>query len=156
MSKNQKNSSNDMFDFQELGQQYQDSAQKIRLEKYEKDIIELKSQIETLVEQLNEKNQEISNLKDVLKGTIPSYIPIVNAEVSDEEEIALKQLERLKEAAKIRHLSLEEVRIYDLLVKNKRLAQGNSTNIVDTVKLPKEKSKLIQIASKKIDEPTEE
>lgn len=86
-----------------------------------------------------------------------SYSPLVGqvevAPVTDEEIIALKQLERLKKLALERELTLDEVKRMDLLVKNKRLAQGNATNINDNKKdLPKDvtPAQLIQIASRKI------
>lgn len=125
------------------------------IDKFEQDNIRLSQELQDLKKQLKEKDSKIEHLELMLKSIAnPTYMPIL-PEVTDEEMIALKQLERLKEAAQIRPLSLEEVRIYDLLVKNKRLAQGSATDIMDTVKLPQDKKELIKIASKKIKETEE-
>lgn len=113
----------------------------------------IKSEVLKLKEQLEQKDKEIAHLKQLLM----SYSPLVGqadvAPVTDEEIIALKQLERLKKTALERELTLDEVKRMDLLVKNKRLAQGNATNINDNKKdLPKDvtPAQLIQIASRKI------
>jgi hypothetical protein len=147
MSKKQKDTSNsDIATIHDLAEKF---VQTTVVEKFEQDNISLSQEIINLKQQLSEKIKHINHLEDILKHTVSSYSPIAN-EVTDEEMIALKQLERLKEAAQIRPLSLEEVRIYDLLVKNKRLAQGKETGIIDTVKLPQDKKELIKIAAKKI------
>lgn len=149
MSKKQhQNVTSNTLNIQDIETQYQDSALKVQVEGYQKKNIKLFERIQKLEDSLKLKEEEIKHLKDLLDSSVPSYTP--NFVVNDEEVIAIKQLELLKQASQIRPLSLEEVRIYDLLVKNKRLAQGDSTNIVDTVKLPKDKAKLIEIASKKI------
>lgn len=145
-SKQTNDSSN--LDITDIDSQYQDSTLKIQVEGYQKKNLELFDQIQRLEERLEKKEAEIKHLKELLDASVPEFRPAF--QVNDEEVIAIKQLELLKQASQIRPLSLEEVRIYDLLVKNKRLSQGDSTNIVDTVKLPKEKSKLIEIASRKL------
>jgi hypothetical protein len=147
MSKKQKDTSKtDIATIHELAEKF---VQTTVVEKFEQDNVSLAQEIINLKQQLSEKTKHIQHLEDILKHTVSSYSPVFN-EVTDEEMIALKQLERLKEAAQIRPLSLEEVRIYDLLVKNKRLAQGKETGIIDTVKLPQDKKELIKIAAKKI------
>jgi hypothetical protein len=147
MSKKQKDTSKtEVATIHELAEKF---VQTTVVEKFEQDNISLSQELINLKQQLSEKTKHIQHLEDILKHTVSSYSPIIN-EVTDEEMIALKQLERLKEAAQIRPLSLEEVRIYDLLVKNKRLAQGKETGIIDTVKLPQDKKELIKIAAKKI------
>jgi hypothetical protein len=123
------------------------------IDKFEQDNVSLSQQILELKKQLHEKEEKIKHLEDLLKFQVNSFSPVM--EVTDEEMIALKQLERLKEAAQIRPLSLEEVRIYDLLVKNKRLAQGNATDVIDTIKLPHNKQDLLKLASKKIKDEQE-
>lgn len=111
------------------------------------------SQVLALKEQLKKAHEEIAHLKQLLM----SYSPLVGqpevAPVTDEEIITLKQLERLKQQALIRELTLDEVKRMDLLVKNKRLAQGAATQINDNKKdLPRDVSpaQLIEIATKKI------
>lgn len=136
------------LDIQDIQSQYQDSSLKIQVEGYQKRNVELFQQILDLEKSLKAKDDEIKHLKDLLDASVSTYSP--SFVVDDAEVIAIKQLELLKQSSQMRPLSLEEVRIYDLLVKNKRLAQGDSTNIVDTVKLPKDKAKLIEIASRKL------
>lgn len=71
-------------------------------------------------------------------------------EVSVEREIADIQLERLRMVSRDRLLTLEEVKIYDLLTKNLLLSKGKATDIVGSAKrlpLTQESSdKLIEIA----------
>lgn len=91
-----------------------------------KDISVLNKEIETLRNQLKEKDMEIAALKR--SGPKPSDLTVQRIEVSSEQVIAETQLKLLEEKALSGHpLSLEEIRIYDLLVKNKRLAMGEST-----------------------------
>jgi hypothetical protein len=151
--------SNTIVAIEQMADQYQDSAVKIQLEKYERDNLILIEQLRDLKQALEERDSRIAHLESMLQAKSPevaSYQPILNNPISDEEIIALRQLEFLKQASQMRPLSLEETKIYDLLVKNKRLSQGDSTGIIDTVKLPKEKAKLLEIASKKINEPQEQ
>lgn len=156
MSKKSKNTSNNqspdsVATIHELADKF---VQTTVVSKFEQDNIRLSEQIQELKNLLQDRDDKIKHLESLLTG-IPSYGVII-PDVTDEEMIALKQLERLKEAAQIRPLSLEEVRIYDLLVKNKRLAQGSATDIMDTVKLPQDRKELIKIASKKIKDVNEE
>lgn len=85
--------------------------------------------ISKLLKDLSDKHQKIQNLEDMLKR---APLPVVQkpqkiAEMTVEGEIADIQLERLREASRHRPLTLEETRMYDLLVKNKRLAAEQST-----------------------------
>ena len=87
--------------------------------------------IEKLLKDINKKNEEISHLKELLSKSVPvvqSPTPKNENKISPEEEIADLQLAKLNQIAKTRSLTLEETRMYDLLVKNKRLAQGKSTD----------------------------
>lgn len=91
--------------------------------------------IDKLLKDISKKNEEIQELQRLLSASVPAIQPEekkVKLEITSEEEIAVFQLERLRQAAKIRSLTLEETRMYDLLVKNKRLATGEST-----INLPK-------------------
>lgn len=147
MSKKSKDSSDNISNITDLAEKFQRSTV---IDKFEKDNIQLQQQVLDLKKDLQEKDNKIKHLEQIIQAlNIPTYSPVL-PEITDEEMIALKQLERLKEAAQIRPLSLEEVRIYDLLVKNKRLAQGSATDIMDTVKLPQDRKELIKIAAKKI------
>lgn len=152
-SKDTSNSEDNIVTIHDISEKF---VQATVIDKFEQDNIRLSEQIQELKKQLKEKDNKIEHLEMMLKSISNStYMPIL-PEVTDEEMIALKQLERLKDAAQIRPLSLEEVRIYDLLVKNKRLAQGSATDIMDTVKLPQDKKELIKIASKKIKDDSQE
>lgn len=102
-------------------------------------IIDLRCEIEQLKQQLNALIIQHS-----------SFTPSPIYPLSDEEEIALMQLERLKGIARERQLTLDETRQFDLLVKNKRLAQGSSTLIEGSIKSVNTLSEqsLIQMANK--------
>ena len=112
--------------------------------------IGLSQTIDKLLKQLEEKSNEIRHLQDMLVTTVPIIGDVTPIYVSDEEVIAEYQLKALKSAAMMRDLTLDEVKRFDLLVKNKRLAQGNATAIEVQKGLPKNLSKdeLIQIAAK--------
>lgn len=86
--------------------------------------------IEKLLKDIQKKNEEIAHLKDLLSKSVPILqLPVEKQppKVSPEEEIAEIQLAKLNQIAKTRSLTLEETRMYDLLVKNKRLTQEKST-----------------------------
>lgn len=122
----------------------------LRLEKLN---VGLSQTVDNLLNTIESKDTEIAHLKQLLMGStdvIGEAMPIL---MSDEEVIALKQLDRLKQISMQRDLTLDETKRFDLLVKNKRLAQGNATTI-DQTKLPKNISNddLLKLASKKIKE----
>lgn len=110
---------------------------------------------DNLIKQLEYKEEEISHLKSLLSGMTPVIGEVQVLPISDEELIADIQLRKLRDNAKIRELTLDETRKFDLLVKNKRLAQGQATNIdKNEDKLPKSlgSKQLLQIASKKTED----
>jgi predicted nucleic acid-binding Zn-ribbon protein len=86
--------------------------------------------IKKLMKDLSDAHQKIQHLEDMLKR---APLPVIQKPktivqpVTVEAEIADMQLDRLREAARQRTLTLEETRMYDLLVKNKRLSQDEST-----------------------------
>ena len=87
--------------------------------------------IEKLLKDIKNKNEEIASLKSLLSKSVPILAPPVDhskPEITPEEQIADLQLARLNDAAQKRVLTLEETRMYDLLVKNKRLAQEKSNS----------------------------
>src|SRR6185503_8740226 len=96
-------------DIQDIQNQYQDSTLKIQVEGYQKRNVELFQSIQDLEDSLKAKEEEIKHLKDLLDASVSTYTP--SFIVNDEEVIAIKQLELLKQASQIRPLSLEEVRI---------------------------------------------
>lgn len=111
--------------------------------------------IEILMKQLEDKTNQITHLQEMLAKAVPVIGEAKPLVLTDEEIIAEFQLKALKAAAMTRDLTLDEVKRYDLLVKNKRLAQGNATTIDgSTKKLPANLSvgELMQIASNKTKE----
>lgn len=104
----------------------------------------LKIEIESL-------KKEIESLKkENLKLKVPKVEKIA---VTDEIVIAEIQLRILKNKAMEGELTLEEIKKYDLLVKNKKLAEGNATVITDYKRLPEGTSEqdLIAFASIPLD-----
>lgn len=86
--------------------------------------------IDKLLKDASQKTEEIKHLQSLVSQTVPVMKPEkpkFSIAVSAEEEIAQLQLERLRHAAKNRVLTLEETRMFDLLVKNKRLVLDEST-----------------------------
>lgn len=98
-----------------------------------------------LSKQVGELEAKLKHAESLLMSTSKSS-PVSKLIISDEEVIADLQIKRLKEAAQIRVLSLEETRQYDLYVKNKRLIQGDATNVIDHKPLSNSKEDLIRIA----------
>lgn len=85
--------------------------------------------IDKLLKDLNLKREEISHLQGLVASTVPILVPkkIESKEdKTDSQLIAETQLSRLKNIALTRQMTLEEVRIYDFLVKNQRIAGTDS------------------------------
>ncbi len=153
MSKNSQKSQNDSSNVQSIDSialAMKEALLKDEIKQLQAHNIGLSQTIDKLLKQLEEKTSEIRHLQDMLMKTVPVIGDITPIIVSDEEVIAEYQLKALKSAAMMRDLTLDEVKRFDLLVKNKRLAQGNATTIEAQKGLPKNLSKdeLIQIASK--------
>ena len=115
--------------------------------------------IDKLLKDLNQKSEEIKHLQSLVAQAVPvvkkETLPIATS-VTAEEEIAQLQLERLRLAAKSRTLTLEETRMFDLLVKNKRLTQDESTiNLSKASYRDVSDADLLQIASKDESDQTE-
>src|ERR1700676_4643962 len=86
--------------------------------------------VDRLLKDANVKNEKINQLEALLRQNVPvikKEKDKISVVVSAEEEVAALQLERLRQAAQNRTLTLEEVRMFDLLVKNKRLVLDEST-----------------------------
>lgn len=110
--------------------------------------------IDKAVKTLQEKDEEIAHLKMLLRNvptiTDSSSGLVEVLAISEEEEIAQLQLEFLKKKARAGELTLEEVKKFDLLVKNKNLSK---TPQEKEGALPKNmgKSRLIAIANSRKD-----
>lgn len=139
------------IDIHQLSDNARENALKTDLIR-DKGLIEgLTQTVDSLLKKLQEKEDEILQLKQMLFTTTPTIGEINVLTVSDEEYIALQQLQKLKDNARLRELTLDEIKKFDLLVKNKRLAQGNATTI-NADKLAKDlpKDRLMAIAAKKV------
>jgi hypothetical protein len=103
------------------------------------------TQLKQMVEQ---RDQEIINLKGILEKMSPLVGTTSPLFITDEEIIALQQMDRFKRISEERQMTLEEIKSYDLLVKNKRLAQKQPTVIPYSSEPKKELTKveLISIA----------
>lgn len=89
--------------------------------------------VEKLTGEIQKKDEEIVHLKYLLQQCIPKLKEDFDFKIiSDEEQISLMQLDKLKQKAVKRELTLEETKKFDILVKNKRLSQGKSTNNTNT------------------------
>lgn len=123
---------------------------RLKVIQQEKDAVAMGQALDKALKALDRKDEEIKHLQTLLTSTAPN-ITIFPQIGSDEEIIALKQLESLKLSAMVRDLTLEEIKKFDLLVKNKRLSQGNPTTIdAEYEKLPSDSNELKKLASRKI------
>ncbi len=115
--------------------------------------------IDKLLKSSQEKNEKMQHLENMLSQTVPvvkEKAGKVIVEVSSESEIAELQLERLRKSARERVLTLEEIRAYDLLVKNKRLGQDQSTiNLDKSHYRDVSDADLMQIAASAKEEPND-
>ena len=148
----QESESSRSLDIHELGANAKENVLKTDLLRLESKAVALSMTIDQLLAKLESKEEEITHLKQLLMAGTPAIGEPSKLITSDEEVIANLQLDILKRAAYQRDLTLDEIRKFDLLVKNKRLAQGNATTI-NVDKLPKDtpKDRLMQIALKKIE-----
>ena len=115
--------------------------------------------IDKLVKDVSQKNEENKQLQSLVGQVVPvikkDSSQLITA-VTAEEEIAQLQLERLRKAAQARTLTLEETRMFDLLVKNKRLSQDESTiNLSKAHYRDVSDADLLQIAGKNESDETE-
>lgn len=125
-----------------------DNIRTSKLKQLQDEIDKQTNLIFKLKETIIKKDDEIKHLKDLLSSAVPILDEAHKFKISDEEEIALKQLEILKRNAQERQLTLDEIKMFDLLVKNKRLSQGKPTENAKFVKLPNDSDNLIAIASR--------
>lgn len=123
---------------------------RVRIAQMERDNVAMGEALDKALKALDKRDEEIRHLQTLLSGSVPNVVSLAQP-VSDEEMIALRQLENLKLIAMSRDLTLEEIKKYDLLVKNKRLSQGSPTQIeAEFTKLPDNVTDLKKLASKKL------
>lgn len=148
-------SSNNLVSIQDMADKAELNMLRLKVIQMEKDNTALGESLDKALHALEKKYQEIKHLQQLLHGAVPNLTTLAQP-ISDEEMIALRQLESLKLSAMTRELTLEEIKKYDLLVKNKRLAQGNPTQIdAEFERLPSDTTELKKLASRKI-KPEEE
>jgi hypothetical protein len=151
--KNQENVSSkpvEVTSIQDMADKAELNMLRLKIIQMEKDSVALGQALEKALNALEKKDQEIKHLQELLHGVTPN-VSVFPQHVSDEEIIALRQLESLKLSAMSRDLTLEEIKKFDLLVKNKRLSQGNPTTIdAEYEKLPTNNEDLKKLASRKI------
>jgi hypothetical protein len=123
---------------------------RLKVIQMEKDNVAMGQALDKALSALDKKDEEIKHLQTLLGGTAPNITTFPQT-MTDEEIIALQQLEGLKIISATRDLTLEEIKKFDLLVKNKRLSQGNPTTIdAEFEKLPSNPDDLKKLASRKI------
>lgn len=86
--------------------------------------------IDRLLKDLSQKNEKLKHMESLVSQNVPvikKNRDKITISAPSEQEIAETQLERLRQSSQTRALTLEEIRAYDLLVKNKRLSQDEST-----------------------------
>ena len=93
-----------------------------------KNYVELKSFCEDLYK-AHEKLLEENKLLRSQLGEVESQSSfLTDSLITNEERICLVQIEKLREDSEKRKLSLEEIKMLDLLNKNLRLIRGESTS----------------------------
>ncbi len=112
--------------------------------------------IDKLLRDLSKKTEEIKHLQSLVTQVVPVIKKEISTTVTPEEEIAEIQLERLRGTARSRTLTLEEIRAYDLLVKNKRLGQDQSTINLSKANYRDISSEVLIEAASKNDSDTED
>lgn len=86
--------------------------------------------ITNLLEELAATKENVKHLEEMLKR---APLPVIRRDnritqvATPEQQIATTQIERLRIASEQRSLTLEEAKLFDILVKNKRLADDKST-----------------------------
>lgn len=108
-------------------------AQIAKLEEENKNLVKqnigYSQTVDQLLKQLEEKSNAIKHLESMLINVTPVIGEVSPLIRSTEQMIIDFQIEQFKTAAMLRTLTLDETRQLDLLIKNKRLLDGNATEI---------------------------
>lgn len=110
------------------------------------------STLTKVLEENQKLKEEIQHLKLLLSGAVPVISNLEPTKLDDEELICIMQIQRLKDLAQKRELTLDEVKKLDLLHKNLKLARGENTVVVGKNKKDIKdvsEAKLIEIAAVK-------
>lgn len=124
-----KNISSNVIDMEEMAQKAIAEQKDKLIKELEAHNLGLGQTVDKLMTELERKEATIKHLEQLLGGSAQIIQTGVITQVSDEEIITMRQLEYLKRDAMVRPLTLDEMKILDLAVKNKRLSQGNATDI---------------------------
>lgn len=108
----------------------------------EKSILELKKENRALKQTVSKLLSEIDRVQNIDRSTI------VKLDLSPEQEILEMQIMRLQTVSRERSLTLEETKMLDLHIKNKRLLEDKSTINADYKTLPSDitEEELMRIA----------
>jgi hypothetical protein len=80
------------------------------------------------IQKLKDENKKLRNEITKLKILIKDLDPDADvSEISDQEAIAVEQLKKIKEYSSKRDLTTDEIKAYDVLVKNLRLIRGENS-----------------------------
>lgn len=125
-------------------------AEQAEISLREKNVL-LSQAIENLLRTIEQKEEEILSLRNQISNPSPNQVVV---DLPSEEELIIdSQIRMLKSGALTRELTLDEVKRFDLLIKNKKIinedskkgktldAKNNNKNVNDLVKLA---SKTIQ------------
>lgn len=110
---------------------------------YQQQNLELTKENEALKQTVSQLLTEIQRLRDIERG--PSAAPL---ESTPEKRIIQLQIESYESMAKMRQLTLEEIRAVDLLIKNQNILNEIKPQEVEDVEVldDKDMSNLLRIA----------
>lgn len=130
------------------------AAQESKVTSLEVENRNLYEMIGKLKKDLDHSNAKLKHLEELLKSTQENKEQSNLSPISDEQTIAEVQLNILKQKALFGELSLDELKKYDILVKNKNLSKGQSPINAKSERLPPGITiqELSQLASKKPEE----
>lgn len=147
-TKDQNDSSNSVISIDALAYKAQISKLEEENKNLTKQNIGYSQTVDQLLKQLEEKSNVIKQLETMLMSVTP-VIGEVSPLIRSTEQIIIDfQIEKFKDAAMLRSLTLDETRQLDLLIKNKRLLDGNATEIPGKAKSLKDEphTKLLEMA----------
>lgn len=144
-SKPQNDYSSSVISIDKLAIEAKEQDIKNTMRKYEADNIGLSISIDKLLKELENKENEIDQLKRMLGQTVPIFSDL---NLTSEQIIAEKQISRLKDISALRELTLDEAKRLDIFVKVKHTVK-EPVKKEDASSLPKDvtNSDLILIAS---------
>lgn len=149
----QNDSSNELVSIEALSGAARISKLESQVEFLTKQNLAYSQTVEQLLAKVEEKDNLIRHLESMLKDSVPVVGEAKPFLISDEEYILEMVIKELKDVARLRPLTKDEMTKLDLAIKNKRLIQGNATNINDSPKLDKlSVSEKLRIASKPLKE----